>query len=110
MTDERAKGAAAWLDGRPEPAPPSVRTEIDRLMADTDPAEALHDRFAAAALWGLEAVLAGPSDRRSAIPLLAADALLTYACEAAAKEGLGALDALTASLDLDRFSHLLTSP
>ncbi len=100
----------SWLDGRREPAPPSVRAEIDRLMADTDPSAQLQDRFAAAALHGLEAVVAGPQDRSSANTLLAADALLTYACEAAAEDGLEALEALTASLDFHRFTELLKVP
>lgn len=103
MTD-----AARWLDARPEPAPPSVRSEIDALLAEADPG-ALHDRFAAAALRALETVTDGPSDRSSASTLLAADALLTYACEAAAEAGPETLDTLTASLDFDRFTELLTS-
>lgn len=102
MTD-----AAGWLDGRKEPAPPSVRSVVDELLADTDPAAPLPDQLAAAALRGLKDVVDAPSDRASARTLLAADALLTYACEAAAETGPDALDRLTRSLDFDRFSHLM---
>lgn len=98
-----------WFDERREPAPPSIRMEIDGLLAETDPSASLPDRFAAAALRALEAVVAEPSDRGTAWTLLAADALLTYACEAAAEEGIDALDALTRSLDLERFSDLMPS-
>ncbi len=103
MTD-----AARWLDARREPAPPSVRAEIDGLLVETDASRALHDRFAAAALIALQGVVDGPSDRASAMTLLAADALLTYACEAAAEVGPEALESLTVSLDFDRFSELMT--
>ena len=105
MTDG-ARDAARWLDAREEPPPASVRRVVDAWVSETDPSTALHDRFAAAALRALEAVIRGPSDRASASTLLAADALLTYACEAAAEVGLDVLDTLTASLDFDRFSEL----
>ena len=98
--------AARWLDARERPAPVSVRTVVDGLVAGTDPAQPLHERFAAAAIDALETVIRGPSDRTSASTLLAADALLTYACEAAAETGLDRLEALAVSLDFDRFSEL----
>ncbi|MFO7894778.1 MAG: hypothetical protein R6U63_13665 [Longimicrobiales bacterium] len=98
-----------WLDERREPAPQSIRTEIDALLAESDPSAPLPDQFAAAALRALEAIVAEPSERATAWTLLAADALLTYACEAAAEEGIDALDVLTRSLDFERFSELMLS-
>ena len=96
-----------WLDARAVPAPPAVRAEVDARVAGTDPSAPLHDRFAAAALAALEAVVEEPSRRDTAHVLLAADALLTYACEAAAEAGLDELDRVTAALDMARFSELL---
>ena len=96
-----------WLDARDVPAPPAVRAAVDARVAETDPSAPVHERFAMAALTALEAVIGEPSRRATARDLLAADALLTYACEAAAEAGLDELDRLTASLDLTRFSDLL---
>ena len=96
----------AWLDARP-PAPAGVRAIIDELLAGTDPALTLPDRLAAAGLAALEQVVARPSERRTAPTLLAADALLTYACEAAAEAGPETLDRLTRDLDFERFSQLM---
>ncbi|MGK7313601.1 MAG: hypothetical protein ACN0LA_15410 [Candidatus Longimicrobiales bacterium M2_2A_002] len=98
---------ARWLDERASEAPPSVRLMVEERVAETDPSAPLHDRLAAAGLTALEDVVARPSERRTAATLLAADALLTYACEAAAEEGLATLDRLTESLDFERFSHLI---
>ncbi|MDX1673324.1 MAG: hypothetical protein R3314_00875 [Longimicrobiales bacterium] len=96
-----------WLDARDVPAPPAVRAAVTARVAETDPSAPAHDRFAAAALMALGAVIEEPSRRATAHDLLAADALLTYACEAAAEAGLDELDRLTAALDLARFSDLL---
>ena len=98
---------AAWLDGREPPAPPPLRSAVRDLVADTDPSASLPDRLAAAALTALETVASKPSDRSAARSLLAADALLTYACEAAAEAGPAELDRLTRSLTFERFALLL---
>lgn len=98
---------ARWLDARPEQAPPTLRAAVDERLAGTDATAPLHERFADAAIRALEAVLSEPSQRRTAQTLLAADALLTYACEAAAEAGLDELDRLTRALDFDRFDRLM---
>ena len=98
---------ARWLDERGSEAPPSVRMMVEERVAETDPSAPLHDRLAAAGLAALGDVVGRPSERGTAATLLAADALLTFACEAAADEGLDTLDRLTASLDFERFSHLI---
>lgn len=99
----------AWLDGRDPPAPAMLRDVMAELLEGTAPSDPLPDRFAAAALAALEAAVRQPSQRRTAPILLAGDALLTYACEAAVEAGLDELERITAELDLDRFSRLLPS-
>lgn len=76
-----------WLDARRPPPPPSLRAALDDALADGDPGQGpVSHRLAAAGLAGLEGVVRGPGSRAAALPLLAADALLTYACEAAIEE------------------------
>ncbi|HET9949797.1 MAG TPA: hypothetical protein VFQ22_12810 [Longimicrobiales bacterium] len=70
-----------WLAGRRPPAPPELAEALARVRVDGGPtAEAL----ARAARERLDAARARPGRvRESAFRLLEADALLTYACEAA---------------------------
>lgn len=81
-----------WLQSRMSEAPPELAADILRLIEDSpgldlsDPPTAL----AGAALAGLEQVAAGTGDRGEALRLLAADAALTYAFEAAAESGRAA--------------------
>ena len=105
MTDT-AEDAVRWLDARP-PAPPLVRSVMDEMLEDGDPSAPVPDRLANAALRALRRVVREPSQRSGANTLLAADALLTYACEAAAEAGLDELDRLTRELDFQRFSDLM---
>lgn len=84
----------AWLDAREEPIPPLLRErlarELERLGA---PAEGAADRTVHEALLVAgEALLArllnhDRTTREAALDLLAADALVTYAFEAAAEDG-----------------------
>lgn len=100
-----------WVDGRRPPAPVALRDEVVRMLEHHDPRSgSVAERLAAAGLAGFSAVLAGPGDRSSAGALLSADALLTYACEAAAEEGHGALERLTRELAPARFARLMTEP
>ena len=90
-----------WLQPRLAEAPRELRDDILRLLESTpgldlsDPADAL----AMAALAGLEQVVAGAGDRSEALRLLAADAALTYAFEAAAEAGRAAELAARVGLD-----------
>jgi len=68
----------AWLAGR-TPAPPDA-FRLPLAEAEGDPRERLTD----AAVAALDRALAGTGERGGAYDLLAADALLTYACEHAA--------------------------
>jgi hypothetical protein len=78
-----------WLRPRLATAPPELAADILELLASTphldlsDPPRAL----ANAALAGLDRVAAGTGARHEALRLLAADAALTYAFEAAAERG-----------------------
>ncbi len=67
---------------------------------------AVPERLAEVGLGALSRALGG-TNRSAATDLLVADALLTYACEAAAEAGPAALDRLTGALDLTRFATLL---
>lgn len=99
-----------WLDARQPAPPPSLRAAIDaalRASAPGAPDAPVHDRLAEAGLEALGRVARKPSERSTAAELLAADALLTYACEAAAEAGPDAVDALTGRLDAERFAGLL---
>jgi hypothetical protein len=58
-------------------------------------AETIPGALAEAALACLEATMARPEERATALDLLAADALLTYALEAAAEVGAEALRRIT---------------
>lgn len=99
--------AAAWLDARrPRPPDELMRRMRTALAAVPDGGEPLPERLADAALDRLRTVLRSPADRSSAPELLAADALLTYAAEAAAEAGPAALDALLRSHGPDRIAAL----
>lgn len=113
---------ARWLDARNPAMPEELRRAVDAALDREGFAAGAREpvasgtgttaeRLAAAGLAALERSIgqaAGArSDRDGATDLLAADALLTYACEAAAEEGPEALDRLTQSLDFRRFEALL---
>lgn len=78
-----------WLEPRLAGTPPELARDILRLL-DSIPETALSDpprALAAAAIAGLDEVAAGAGDRTEALRLLAADAALTWAFEAAADDG-----------------------
>lgn len=85
------RDAEAWLEPRLREAPPrlaeAVRGCLERMEPDGAP-KALSGLLARAALQELGRVEAGRTgDREEALRLLAADASLTFAFEAAAEEG-----------------------
>ncbi|MFO7588235.1 MAG: hypothetical protein R6X22_09205 [Gemmatimonadota bacterium] len=87
--------AEQWLESRLRGAPPELAAEVRALLfgtAERGPVEELGggpvaDLLAAAGLAGLDEVAAAPGGRESALRLLAADAALTCAFEAAAGAG-----------------------
>jgi hypothetical protein len=116
-----------WLDGSVPGMPAPLRVAVDAALdradggrpageAGPEPLDVpeigpagtgVPDRLAGAALDALARVIRSSPDRSAAVELLAADALLTYACEAAAEEGPEALDRLLDGLPLARFEALL---
>lgn len=76
----------AWLDAREKAPPPELRERIAAALAEVT-AETVPGALAEAALACLRDTIAAPEERASALDLLAADALLTYALEAAAELG-----------------------
>lgn len=90
-----------WLGARLAEAPPDLAADILRLL-DTTPGLDFSDPVSAlveAALAGLEQVAGGKGERTEALRLLAADAALTYAFEAAAEAGRSAELAARVGLD-----------
>lgn len=100
---------ARWLDERTPAMPSELRAALDAAVEAAGPSDAdpLPDRLAGAGLATLARVARATAQRSTAMELLAADALLTYACEAAAEAGPEALERLTARLDYARFATLL---
>ena len=79
----------AWLERRAEPAPPSLRPRLAKAIESTSGASAsslveLSSRAGERLLAGL--LERGCGERSAAPDLLAADALMTYAFEAAAED------------------------
>ncbi len=76
----------AWLDARESPPPAELRERMAQALGGLK-AETVPGALAEAALTCLQATMAHGQDRASALDLLAADALLTYALESAAELG-----------------------
>jgi hypothetical protein len=78
-----------WLDARTPPPPAALRERLRDALGDDlhGPASEAHDRCLAASERLVGAIVAGGASTRAvALDLLAADALVTYAFEAAADE------------------------
>ena len=77
-----------WLSARVPAQPPALSRRIADLAAPFDAGPGgLADRCVAAAVAGLRRLLDAPQDSRAgALDLLAVDALVTYAFEAASEE------------------------
>ena len=97
MTD--AAGLVAWLETRAEPAPASLRPRLaDAIGAVKAHGETLGDVLSHAGERLLAKLLAeGCGDREAAPGLLAADALVTYAFEAAAENSSHSAQAIDES-------------
>ena len=101
-------GAARWLKDRRDEAPGALAD----VMAAAVEATASEDVAKPTALGEagialLRKVASGEGGRDSALTLLAADALLTYAFECAAEAGPGALERVLGELAVERFEALL---
>lgn len=90
-----AQAALAWLDARAEPMPAALRERLAQTLAALTPAvEAAPRGVYETLLVAGEAMLArllnhNRTAREAALDLLAADAFVTYAFEAAAEDGAG---------------------
>ena len=98
--------ALAWLAPRLAAAPADLADRMRSAVADGSGAP-VPDALAAAALACLRRGIDGGERRAAALDLLAADALLTHACEAAAEEDPSALAAFCQRLSDDRLAPLL---
>lgn len=96
----------AWLETREAGVPASLVARMRHYLAGG--ADPLPERLARAGLDALRAALQAPDERASAMDLLAADALLTAAFEAAADEGMHALQRVAATTGPGAFADLLT--
>jgi len=89
-----------WLARRLDEIPADLALAVRRLLGRASGLTDAH--MAEASIAGFERVASGAGDRDRALELLAADALLTYAFEAAADPALGGSAARAAAL-ADRF-------
>jgi hypothetical protein len=102
----------AWLASRANDVPPSLQARMELAVDGTaaaTPPDVAGD-LAAAALACLEQAFDNCDERGAALHLLAADALMTGACEAAAGSPAiphAALEALCEAMSLRRLSLLL---
>lgn len=98
--------AATWLAAQTEGAPETLRARMLDAIASAA-GDDVADTLANAALACLQDVMQDPRGPAAALQLLAADALLTHACAAAAEGGEAALLRFTARFDAARFQLLL---
>ena len=98
--------AEGWLASRVGDAPtPLLETMVAALRTTTG--DSVPDHLTEAALALFERVAGGSGGREDALPLLAADALLTHAFEAQAEldpQGLAAF--VGSQVDGERLAHL----
>lgn len=82
-----------WLDGKLAGAPPELATDVRTLIRNSgddardEHGDAIAGLLARAGLAGLDEIVHGGGGRETALRLLAADATLTLAFEAAAELG-----------------------
>jgi hypothetical protein len=101
--------ARAWLAMRAGAVPGALQTRMESAIAGLD-GDNVAAVLAEAAHACLGDALAAGDERGAALHLLAADALITYACEAAADADGSALAGLAADNAPQRLSHLIGDP
>jgi uncharacterized membrane protein len=101
-----------WLDARRPVPPPALRARIDAALGgslDTDAAEAVEACLRAGERLVATLLRENATSRESAVDLLAADALVTYAFEAAsdrpAELAVRAADAMSRIASLGADDH-----
>ncbi|MFV1987858.1 MAG: hypothetical protein ACC682_11295 [Gemmatimonadota bacterium] len=78
-----------WIVARLEETPPELAVAVRGLLGGIDAPSPTPERMVDCALVAFERVASTTQTRAGALELLAADALLTYAFEAAADPGVG---------------------
>jgi hypothetical protein len=89
--DDPSRSAAAWLRARIPAAPPALLAAMLHALDGHDGASTVADALAEAAVRLYARVRDGGGGREDALPLLAADALLTHALQAQAESDPAAL-------------------
>ena len=77
--------AADWLEARLADGPAALSARTREFIAAAAPVEPFPERLVEAGRAALARAIAAPADRRSALDLLAADALVTLALAAQAE-------------------------
>jgi hypothetical protein len=103
-----SRDARAWLAGRAGAVPPTLQSAMESAAATQSPETRLPRALGDAALRAAVAALARCDERDAALTLLAADALVTAACEAAA-DSETELEHLCATFAPERLASLLPS-
>ena len=101
--------ARAWLAMRAGAVPPVLEARMERAMDDVLDDDVVARALADAARSCLLAAVHSGDDRAAALHLLAADALITYACEAAAGDA-DCIDTLADHSGAERLSPLREGP
>ena len=99
--------ARAWLAMRAGAVPPVLEARMESALDDVLDDDVVARALADAARSCLRDAMRAGEDRAAALHLLAADALITYACEAAAVGAAHDLDVLADTSGADRLSQLL---
>ncbi|HEX6132977.1 MAG TPA: hypothetical protein VFZ24_03275 [Longimicrobiales bacterium] len=97
----------AWLSARAGAVPPSLEARMETAIDRVLEYDTIHEMLADAARICLREALADPDSRAAALSLLAADALVTYACEAAAQGDGAALRELAQAWSPERLAYLI---
>lgn len=99
--------ARAWLSLRAGAVPPALEAYMEAAVDDVLDDDTVHGALADAARGCLREAIARGDARAAALPLLAADALMTYAFEAAAEVDAAALRELSDAWSTERLSVVL---
>jgi hypothetical protein len=107
-TEEARRATTTWLSRREIPPPFDLELRVRRAVERVPvPGPSIPDTLVAAAVQCLRDAVRSGHERSAANELLTADALLTYAFEAAAEKGIEHLELLTRALDVARFEQLM---
>lgn len=100
--------ALGWLSMRVAAAPKQLEQRMTAAVQAVGPQQTVQDQLAEAALYCLRRSLEEERRGEKAMQLLAADALLTHACEAAAEKSSEALASFAAKWNATRFESVRT--